>query len=101
MILAVLNAPFSGERAMSTRDYKSPASKLIAFFEKSRDGWKAKCLEAKYAVKKLRKQVRYLAARKKELKQRVRELEAALSKLGERRQEPEALKKSPSRHCSS
>jgi uncharacterized protein YlxW (UPF0749 family) len=83
---------------MSTKEYKSPVSKLVAFFEKSRDGWKAKCLEAKYAVKKLRKQVRYLAARKKELKQRVRELEAALCELREQRQQPEALKKSLSRH---
>jgi uncharacterized protein YlxW (UPF0749 family) len=78
------------------KEYKSPVSKLIAFFEKSRDAWKAKCLEAKYSVKKLRNQVRYLAARKKELKQRVRELEAALCELRarERSQEPETSKKS-------
>jgi len=79
-------------------EYKSPYKKLIAFFEKSRDGWKAKCLEAKYAVKKLKNQVRYLAARKKELKRRVRELEAALSEARcreqSREQELEALKKS-------
>ncbi len=80
------------------REYKSPPNKLIAFFEKSRDDWKAKCQEAKYAVKKLRKQVRYLAETKRELKRKVRELEAPLADLRARDQAPEeAIKKSLSR----
>lgn len=35
------------------KTYRSPRHKLLAFFEKSRDGWKAKCLAAKKKVKAL------------------------------------------------
>ena len=52
---------------MEMGEYKSPVSKLVAFFEKSRDAWKAKYMDAKYTVKKLKTQVRYLHDRKKEL----------------------------------
>lgn len=62
--------------------YKSPTRKLVRFFEKSRDKWKEKCLEAKYKVKLLRNQVRYMEKRKTELKQRIKELE---NELGEYR----------------
>jgi len=33
--------------------YKSPQRKLVRFFEKSRDQWKAKCQTAKFTVKRL------------------------------------------------
>jgi len=35
------------------KTYKSPVRKLARFFEKSRDQWKAKCLEAKATAKGL------------------------------------------------
>lgn len=38
--------------------FKSPVSKLMKFFHKSRDGWKAKCQEAKRANKLLANQTR-------------------------------------------
>ena len=38
--------------------YKSPISKLMKFFVRSRDRWKAKCQLAKREVKKLANQVR-------------------------------------------
>jgi hypothetical protein len=38
--------------------YKSPVSKLLAFFPRSRDRWKNKCQQAKRANKKLANQVR-------------------------------------------
>lgn len=44
----------------SGKEYKSPVRKLAVFFEKSRDAWKAKCLEFKYRTKKLKQRVRYL-----------------------------------------
>jgi predicted RNase H-like nuclease (RuvC/YqgF family) len=81
----------------SGREYKSPLRKLVAFFEKSRDGWKAKCLEFKYRTKKLKQRVKYLTARNQELKHKVRDLERELSKLRIREQrrteDAEAVKK--------
>jgi predicted nuclease with TOPRIM domain len=82
---------------MSTKEFKSPVYKLIAFFEKSRDNWKAKYLETKYTVKKLQRRMRYLTVRKRELKERVKHLECELSMLRARDQkrteELETLKK--------
>ncbi len=84
----------------SGKEYKSPVRKLLAFFEKSRDGWKAKCAKLKYKAKKLQQRVRYLSARNEELKQRVRELERKLAALQAREQETmeemEAVKKKSS-----
>lgn len=84
----------------SPKEYKSPAKKLLAFFEKSRDRWKSRCLEAKYEEKKLKNQVWYLKASKTELKSRIKELEARVCELSTREKalekELEALKKSPS-----
>jgi hypothetical protein len=38
--------------------FKSPVSKLVAFFRKSRDAWKAKCLAAKRQSKRWATQAR-------------------------------------------
>ena len=35
------------------KGYRSPQRKLLRFFEKSRNGWKRKCQEAKTVVKRL------------------------------------------------
>ena len=40
------------------REYKSPDYKLVAFFEKSRDQWKAKAMAAKRHVNKLKERLR-------------------------------------------
>jgi uncharacterized protein YlxW (UPF0749 family) len=81
----------------SGKEYNSPVRKLVAFFEKSRDKWKAKCLELKYQTKKLKQRVRYLTARNQELKQRVRNLECELAASAARErqtiEEVEAVKK--------
>ena len=45
---------------MEDRQYKSPVRKLVRFFERSRDGWKRKYLEAKVTVKRLANRVRSL-----------------------------------------
>jgi hypothetical protein len=42
--------------------YSSPAYKLLEFFEKSRDRWKAKALERKQHVRRLEKRVVELEA---------------------------------------
>jgi predicted nucleic acid-binding Zn-ribbon protein len=61
--------------------YRSPARKLIKFFQESRDQWKAKCLSAKYQIKLLSNKIRYLEKRKTDLKKRVKELENELEEL--------------------
>ncbi len=70
------------EQDIDDKPYKSPTKKLLKFFERSRNGWKAKCQEAKYKVKLLQNKVRYLEKRKAELKDRVKELERELSRQG-------------------
>ena len=67
------------------RVYRSPARKLIKFFEESRDQWKAKCLSAKYQIKLLSNKIRYLEKRKADLKKRVKELEKELEGLQEKK----------------
>ncbi|MGB5159153.1 MAG: hypothetical protein WBN77_17145 [Desulfobacterales bacterium] len=63
------------QKSVAKKNYKSPIGKLTKFFEKSRDKWKSKYLDAKYVIKLLRNQVQYLEKRKAELKLRVKELE--------------------------
>ena len=53
----------------------------MGFVEKSRDQWKAQCLEAKTNVKYLRNRIRFFAKSTDRWKQRVRALEADLAKL--------------------
>lgn len=81
----------------SGKEYTSPVRKLLAFFEKSRDGWKAKSAKFKYKAKKLQQRVTYLSARNEELKERVKDLEQELAALRtgeqERIEELEAVKK--------
>ena len=62
-------------------EYKSPPRKLIKFFEKSRNQWKAKCLEAKKLIKPLKNRIRFLEKSKEEWKRRTKELEAELAQM--------------------
>lgn len=43
---------------METKELKSPVKKLASFFQRSRDGWKAKYMNSKRERKKLNNQVR-------------------------------------------
>lgn len=61
------------------KKYKSPLDKLVKFFRTSRDKWKSRYLEAKYEMKLLRNQVRYLEKRKAQLKIQIKDLEKELS----------------------
>lgn len=64
--------------------YKSPHRKLIRFFERSRNRWKAKCLMAKHQIKLLSNKIRYLEKRQANLKSKVKELEKQIEELREK-----------------
>lgn len=63
------------------KEYKSPPRKLIKFFEKSRNQWKAKCLDAKKLIKQLKNRIHFLERSKEEWKRKTKELEAELAQM--------------------
>ena len=79
--------PFQPQRrstsapAAALEPYKSPRRKLLRFFEKSREQWKAKCTRAKATVQRLQTRVRFLEKSKTLLQHRVSELEPDLKTL--------------------
>ena len=68
-------------REQQEKTYKSPQRKLVKFFEKSRDSWKAKCREAKRTVKRLKNRMRFLQQSKDQWRSRVGELECEVERL--------------------
>jgi uncharacterized protein YlxW (UPF0749 family) len=62
------------------KKYKSPARKLVKFFEKSRNNWRAKYQELKYKMKLMQNKTRYLEKRKTQLNQRIKELQQELDR---------------------
>lgn len=69
---------------MATQDelpYTSPKGKLIRFFHKSRDQWKAKCQSAKTTVKRLENRVRFLEKSKEIWKAKAQALAVENTKL--------------------
>jgi len=54
---------------------------LLRFFERSRDGWKRKCLEAKAVIKRLSGRVRKLEASRDVWKERARERQRELRRI--------------------
>jgi chromosome segregation ATPase len=69
------------DNAAKDKPYKSPARKLVRFFEKSRDQWKSKHHEAKANVKRLSNRIRFLEKSKGQLKNRVQEQEKEIGRL--------------------
>jgi len=69
------------ERAREGNGYKSPQRKLVQFFEKSRDQWKAKAGEAKKTVKSLKNRMGFLARSKEHWKKKAKELEDELARM--------------------
>ena len=74
---------------MEGKPYRSPWRKLLRFFERSRDGWKRRCLEAKATTKRLGNRVRQLEASRDLWKKRARQSQEALRQA---RDERETLK---------
>jgi len=73
------------------KTYKSPLRKLVRFFEKSRDQWKAKCLEAKATAKGLKHRIRYLEQSRAEWKTKAKELEQELARMTEQQDRVQGL----------
>jgi len=85
------------ESTSGNKTYTSPVKKLVRFFEKSRDQWKAKHHQLKALVKRLENRVRFLEKSKEHWKSRVKELEGEVARLKVRERglekEVEVLKK--------
>jgi uncharacterized protein YlxW (UPF0749 family) len=60
------------------KKYRSPSRKLVKFFERSRDNWKAKYQELKYKIKLVQNKNRYLEKKKAQLNQKIIELQREL-----------------------
>jgi len=86
---------------MTIKKYKTPVSKLIRFFEKSRDKWRTKTKDAKYQIKLLRKKNKYLEKKKNIYKAHNKELISQLQQMREKevrmQEEIDRFKKKQSR----
>ena len=65
--------------ATKDKEYTSPVQKLVRFFEKSRDQWKAKCREAKAMLKRLKGRNRFLHKSRDRWRQQAQQLRQALA----------------------
>ena len=81
---------------MDAKLFKTPVRKLLRFFEKSRDGWKSKCQEAKRQCKKLQNQTRAVEKSREHWKERARQYERELRDLKKQSSED---KNAGSRSC--
>jgi hypothetical protein len=68
--------------------FKSPVRKLVKFFRKSRDGWKAKCQEAKTLNKRLATQVRAVQRSRDAWRRKAESAERALQDLKQAGESP-------------
>lgn len=75
--------------SVEPKKYRSPRHKLLEFFERSRDGWKAKCLSAKRKAKALANNVAALRKSREQWKALAREQRDEVHRL---RQELEQAK---------
>ena len=71
------------ERNTETKAYRSPAYKLIQFFNKSRDQWKQKCRKGKVRIKRLENRVEGLKVSRQKWKAKVQAQQARIVQLTE------------------
>jgi hypothetical protein len=65
----------------TVKHYKSPERKLFAFFERSRDKWKSRCLAAKKIIKRKSNEIRFLKGSKARWRERAVTLEREVAEL--------------------
>jgi hypothetical protein len=70
--------------------YTSPRHKLLAFFERSRDGWKRKCRETKTVLKRVKGRAGVIQKSRDQWKELARQREQEIEQL---RRELEAQKR--------
>jgi chaperonin cofactor prefoldin len=75
--------------------YSSPPRKLLRFFLKSRDQWKAKCQRAKATVKRLENRVSFLEKSKEQWKSKAQALEKEIANLMAQAQEEDRKREVP------
>lgn len=74
------------------RRYSSPLRKLAAFFEKSRDQWKAKAMHLRHELKLAKNQVRAVEKSREQWRQKAEQADA---KARAAQTKPEALRDNP------
>ena len=67
-------------------EFRSPLRKLVAFFKSSRDKWKAKCQQAKYELKLLKRRFERLQESRDLWQQRYQQAEAGREQLQAQRE---------------
>jgi predicted nuclease with TOPRIM domain len=72
--------------------YKSPDYKLLPFFNRSRDGWKAKAEDRNLRIKRLKNRVAALEESRRKWKEKARTCESRIAAL---REEIEGQKSCP------
>ena len=76
----------------NVKSYKSPEYKLLPFFHRSRDGWKAKAEDRNLRIKRLKNRVAALEESRRKWKEKARANE---SRIAELREDIEEQKSSP------
>jgi chromosome segregation ATPase len=69
---------------MASTEFRSPLRKLVAFFEVSRDKWKAKCQRVKYELKLLKRRFQNIRKSRNLWKQRSVQSETQRQQLQDR-----------------
>lgn len=69
------------EQATEAKTYSSPVYKLIGFFEKSRDRWKAKAKERNVRIKRLDNRVAGLIESRGKWKEKAKAQQAEIARL--------------------
>ena len=76
----------------NAKRYKSPDYKLLPFFQRSRDGWKAKAQRRSLRIKRLKNEVAAVRESRRKWKEQARAYE---SRIAELEKELEAQKSGP------
>jgi seryl-tRNA synthetase len=71
------------EQATEAKTYSSPVYKLIAFFRKSRDGWKRKAKDRNLRIKRLVNRVVGLKESRRKWKEKAKAQQAQIARLTE------------------
>jgi uncharacterized protein YdaU (DUF1376 family) len=81
-------------QTVNTKMYKSPDYKLLSFFNRSRDGWKAKAEDRNLRIKRLKNRVAALAESRRKWKEKAETYESRIAALALRK-ESEGQKNRP------